>query len=76
MYGTDLSFESASEGDQKASELWESLYGLDWRYFATDDNFDYMGKHVEGLSLPRSVLKKLYHDNAVRWIPGVVNHVQ
>jgi hypothetical protein len=26
---------------------------------------------VEGLNLPRSVLKKLYHDNAVRWIPGI-----
>ena len=25
---------------------------------------------VQGLDLPREVLKKLYHDNAGRWIPG------
>jgi hypothetical protein len=33
--------------------------------------FEYLGNKVEGLNLPRPVLKKLYHDNAVRWIPGV-----
>jgi len=57
--------------DQAASQSWEQQYALDWRYFATDDLFNYRGQKIEGLNLPRSVLRKLYHDNAVRWIPGI-----
>jgi predicted TIM-barrel fold metal-dependent hydrolase len=70
LYGTDLHFISGTTG-QAASQVWEQQYALDWRYFATDDIFDYRGQKVQGLDLPRSVLKKLYHDNAVYWIPGV-----
>ena len=55
--------------------MWELQYTRDWRYFATDDSFEYLGHKVEGLNLPRSVLKKLYHDNAVHWIPGVVGNL-
>ena len=54
---------------ESAAHAWETTYALDWRYFATDDTFDYRGHTVEGLNLPLPVLKKLYHDNAVRWIP-------
>ena len=69
VYGTDLGFRSGS--DQTAVQEWESQYALDWRYFATDDTFEYHGHKVKGLNLPRSVLKKVYHDNAVHWIPGI-----
>src|SRR5450432_3342812 len=68
LYGTDLRLES---GTGQTTSKWESEYALDWRYFATDDTFQYHGHAVEGLNLPRPVLKKLYHDNAVRWIPGI-----
>jgi hypothetical protein len=70
LYGTDLRFESAAN-DRVAANAWESKYALDWRYFATDDSFDYKGHKVEGLNLSRPVLQKLYHDNAVHWIPGI-----
>lgn len=70
LYGTDLGF-YPGRGDQAAAQDWENQYALDWRYFATDDSFEYHGHKVEGLNLPRSVLKKLYHDNAVHWIPGI-----
>jgi predicted TIM-barrel fold metal-dependent hydrolase len=70
LYGSDLSYSSGTT-DPAASQAWENQYALDWRYLATDDSFEYMGHQVEGLNLPRSVLKKPYHDNAVRWIPGI-----
>jgi len=70
VYGTDLGF-SSGRSEQAASQEWERHYGSDWRYFATDDKFTYQGHQAEGLKLPHSVLKKLYHDNAVRWIPGI-----
>lgn len=70
VYGTDLGF-YAGRAEQSAIQEWERHYGLDWRFFATDDKFTYQGHEAEGLKLPHSVLKKLYHDNGVHWIPGV-----
>ena len=71
VYGTDLGVE-ANEAPQDAVKEWEEQYSNDWRYFSTSDVFEYFGHKAEGLGLPQSVLRKLYHDNAVHWIPGVV----
>jgi predicted TIM-barrel fold metal-dependent hydrolase len=70
LYGTDLRFESETS-DREAAQAWEKIYTIDWRYFATDDTFEFKGHEVKGLNLPRSVLKKLYHDNALRCVPGI-----
>jgi len=70
LYGTDLHFYPGT-ADQAAARIWEHQYALDWHYFATDDSFEYLGHKVEGLDLPRQVLKKLYHDNAIQWVPGI-----
>jgi hypothetical protein len=32
-----------------------------------------MGHIYQGLALPPPVLRKLFHDNAVRWFPGLVS---
>jgi hypothetical protein len=50
----------------------QDTYALDWKYFATKETFDYQGRKVTGLGLSKSVLRKLYHDNAVKWFPGVL----
>jgi predicted TIM-barrel fold metal-dependent hydrolase len=72
LYGTDLSFDAETQRSAEAEAIvWEEQYLLDWRYLATNDTFDYRGHTVEGLGLPRSVLEKLYHENAIRWIPGI-----
>lgn len=70
LYGTDLHV-FPGKPEEAAPFLWERQYALDWRYFATNDNFEYQGHKTQGLQLPREVLKKIYHDNAVRWIPGL-----
>jgi predicted TIM-barrel fold metal-dependent hydrolase len=69
LYGTDLHVFPVKPGESTPAS-WEKQYALDWRYFATGDTFDYQGHKTQGLQLPREVLKKIYHDNAVRWIPG------
>lgn len=71
LYGSDLHFHNKQIAP-KLTEMWVRQYTRDWRYLATDDRFQYLGHNVEGLNLPRPVLKKLYHDNAVHWIPGIV----
>ncbi|MEO6907195.1 MAG: amidohydrolase family protein [Abditibacteriaceae bacterium] len=71
LYGTDLQF-GRQDDTAAAIKEWQAHYALDWRYFATNDRFKYHGREIQGLGLPRSVLKKIFHDNAVDWIPGVI----
>lgn len=69
IYGTDIDYSGG--GDGKIREL-ESVYANDWRFFATDDTLEYKGKPVKGLNLPESVLRKIYHENAAKWFPGIL----
>jgi predicted TIM-barrel fold metal-dependent hydrolase len=70
IYGTDIGFSPGSS--QTLPEL-EAVYARDWRYFATSDTFEYKGKAVKGLNLPETVLRKIYHENAVKWFPGILS---
>jgi predicted TIM-barrel fold metal-dependent hydrolase len=71
LYATDLEF-LKDEAPQDAVKEWEDQYAMDWRYFSTRDVFDYAGHKAQGLGLPQPVLRKLYHTNAVHWVPGVL----
>jgi predicted TIM-barrel fold metal-dependent hydrolase len=75
LYGTDLAFRPPEDG-AAASKTWEDRYALDWAFYSSDKTITYRGRQVKGLALPAGVLRKLYHDNAVHWIPGVVPNVQ
>jgi hypothetical protein len=70
LYGTDLVADPESD-DEATVHDWRRRYAMDWRYFATDDTFIYQGERVKGLQLPRDTLQKIYHDNAVHWLPGI-----
>jgi hypothetical protein len=70
LYGTDLNV-FPQRSDEAAAAAWEGRYEREYRYFATADTVEYDGVKSTGLDLPRSVLKKIYHDNAVHWIPGI-----
>jgi predicted TIM-barrel fold metal-dependent hydrolase len=71
LYGSDFHYYPGTTGIE-AAHACEAQYAMDWRYFSSDDVFEYRGLKVEGLNLPLPVLHKLYHDNAVQWIPGIV----
>ncbi|HSU32663.1 MAG TPA: amidohydrolase family protein [Bryobacteraceae bacterium] len=71
LYGTDLSF-SGRQNAETAEKTWEKRYEADWAYFSSRGTVEYQGRKVQALGLPAQVLSKLYHDNAVRWIPGVL----
>jgi len=70
IYGTDNGFRG---GSSKTIEELESVYANDWRYFATDDALSYKGKQLRGLALPPAILRKIYHDNAAKWFPGILD---
>jgi predicted TIM-barrel fold metal-dependent hydrolase len=69
VYGTDLGI-APNDADGAVKE-WVSTYERDWKYFSTGDVVQYEGGSTQGLQLPASVLRKLYHGNAVKWIPGI-----
>ncbi len=70
LYGTDLGL-MPEDDVVKTLKEWTSTYERDWKYFATDQTVEYKGHKTQGLRLPASVLRRLYHDNAVRWFPGI-----
>lgn len=69
LYGTDLVV-MPKDDTEKALKEWTNAYARDWKFFATNQTIDVKGRKVQGLELPGPVLRKLYHDNAVRWLPG------
>ena len=71
IYGTDNNI-FAGDNVQGKMKQWEETYARDWRFLATDDTLEYKGRQVSGLALPDPVLRKIYHENAVRWFPGIL----
>ncbi len=57
---------------EETLKMIEEKYSLDWKYFATSETVVIEGRKVEGLALPEPVLRKFYHDNAVKWFPDIV----
>jgi hypothetical protein len=71
LYATDLEFlngQSAAEAEND----WRETYTRDWRFLGTDQMLPYRERQIQGLKLPETVLRHLFHDNAVQWIPGIL----
>jgi Amidohydrolase len=72
LYATDLVVFPRSRTEDTLAEF-RNTYARDWKFLATDGKVEYMNRSYEGLALPRPVLRKIYHDNAVRWFPGLIS---
>ena len=70
IYGTDDTIYPGGDMAHSVQEE-EAGYARDWRYLATGDVISSRGRQVQGLALPDSILRKMYHDNAIRWFPGL-----
>ena len=68
LYGTD---DVLMPGDDAAGRVkrWQADLERDWRYFATTEPVEYMGRAVTGLGLPAPVLRKIYRENTLKWVP-------
>jgi predicted TIM-barrel fold metal-dependent hydrolase len=71
LYGTDLDLIATADVQESLKE-WQSTYARDWKFLASDETFDSEGRKVHGLKLPEPVLQKIFRDNAIHWIPGIV----
>jgi len=72
IFGTDLEMGFGEKEVPGAKPALEDNYARVWRYFATDDTLTFADGTIQGLALPPSVVRKIYHDNAVRWFPGIM----
>lgn len=71
IYGTDIEIGFGETGVSETGAKWEDIYARDWRFLATDDVLQVRGHAVQGLALPPAILRKLYHENALHWFPGM-----
>jgi predicted TIM-barrel fold metal-dependent hydrolase len=72
LYGTDLGL-APEEITADAVIRWEAEYARDWKFLATGEIVPYEGGRAQGLNLPGPVLRKLYYENAVKWVPGIAS---
>ena len=71
LYATDLVVLPKDDTDKALAE-WNKTYERDRKFFATVETVEYKGHSYQGLALPELVLRKIFHDNAVHWLPGIV----
>ncbi len=71
LYGTDSELYH-QENTAKQLDHWSDDFARDWQFFSTGDTMQYKGQTVKGLMLPPPVLRKLYHDNAIKWFPRIM----
>jgi len=71
LYATDVVV-MPKDDTAKAAAFWRENYERDWKFFSTDQSVEYMGHGYKGLALPAPVLRKIFHDNAVKWYPGLI----
>jgi len=73
LYGTDLGFHKNASAEE-TEKAWEKRYAMDWEFLASTDKMNYQGHQAQGLGLPEEILRKIFHENAVKWIPGIISN--
>jgi hypothetical protein len=69
LYATDFGLRDARpEAGARTLLAW---HARDWAFFSGDAMMDYEGRPTRGLALPDVVLRKLFRENARRWLPGI-----
>ena len=70
LYATDFTLGPGDE--ERAAVSLETTHDREWSFFATSDMVPSRGGQVQGLALPEAALRKIFRENAVRCLPGIV----
>ena len=65
LYGTDSTVNATAEEARVAKSM-DAVHEREWTFFAGDEA-------SKNMALPEPVLRKIFHDNAVRWYPGIAD---
>ena len=69
LYATDFSLRTGD--DAAAAQALKTTHDRDWAFFSANEKMDYAGHATQGLALPDQVLRKIFRENALRWLPGL-----
>jgi predicted TIM-barrel fold metal-dependent hydrolase len=69
LYATDFGLRDTSPEDGARALL--ARHNRDWDFFSGDAMMEYEGRPTRGLALHDSVLRKVFRENARRWLPGI-----
>lgn len=72
IYGTDNEISEIDDLQKRVDEF-HNIWLNHWEYFATNSimTSTIVNNEFQGLALPETVLRKIYHGNASKWYPGV-----
>src|SRR4051812_26028151 len=70
LYATD--FTLAAGDDARAAQGLQATHDREWNFFASGDTVQSRDRQVQGLALSESVLRKIFRENAVRSLPGIL----
>ena len=68
LYGTDFTL---GANDESAAKSFLAQHEQEWRFLATADTIAFRNGEQRGLALPEAVARKIFRENAVRWLPGI-----
>jgi predicted TIM-barrel fold metal-dependent hydrolase len=69
IYATDFGLRDGSP--EAGAKTLLARHARDWEFFSGGAMMDYEGRPTRGLSLPDAVLRKIFRENARRWLPGL-----
>ena len=66
LYATDSQPGTGSE--EATAKSFVASHELEWNYFSSGGMVKFRNSEVEGLALPAPVLRKIFRENALRWL--------
>jgi hypothetical protein len=69
LYATDFALRDTDP--EAGTKALLARHATDWEFFSSDAVMEYEGRPTRGLALPDAALRKLFRENARRWIPGI-----
>ena len=67
LYATDFSLRDRDSA--AAARSLQATHDRDWAFFSSGEMMEYAGSPTRGLALPDVVLRKIFRENALRWLP-------
>jgi hypothetical protein len=72
LYATD--FQPGAGNDEAVAKSFLASHESEWNFFSSGEALAYRNAQVRGLALPGAVLRRIFNDNARRWLPGSAWH--
>ena len=66
IYATD--YQPGSGNDDGAARSFLATHEKEWNFFASGEVLKFRDREVRGLTLTGRVTRKIFRDNAVRWL--------